>query len=156
MEHHICVSHIVVNCFDVVGFFFCVNFNVDVFGIFGHWVLSSVRIGVAHLCNAIRAFSSILHNVCVLRLVFLSYLYAKVQLFPDMCKHIPLICVNISLIYVNTFRRVFSVLATPLFLLCVLRFMCNMLKKRNFSAALRAVSVYILLHLRESRMLTKT
>lgn len=85
-----------------------------------------------------------------------SFSTAKIRLFPDMCKHIALICVNISLIYVNTFRRVSSVLATPLFLLRVLRFVCNMLKKRNFSAALRAVSVYILLHLRELRMLTKT
>ena len=40
----------------------------------------------------------------VLSVINVSYLSAKLRKKTDMCKHIALICVNIFLIYVNTFR----------------------------------------------------
>ena len=88
--------------------------------------------------------------------MFLSYLYAKVRLFPDMCKHIALICVNISLIYVNTYLWRPSGLTMPLFALFVLHSAARVLRYVKSSFCISPLFIYTFLHLRHFHMLTKT
>ena len=49
---------------------------------------------ITQMADDVCASYFVLHSVCRLGLMFLSYLYAKVRFFADMCKHIALIDVN--------------------------------------------------------------